>query len=128
MYLVSCCPNDPDEEQAHDFAAELSELIEFKLIGIDIINDQPWHVRATEILEKYHTAASKSMASDKPLWRTLYEKYCGMDKSYSPNIVFMNLIRSFKHRIEADFPLQEINRSILIDYLEREEEKAMECD
>lgn len=116
--------NSSIEELSND----LAEIIELKLMGIEVVHGRAWHEYATDVLEKYHISKSSESIDSKPLWRSLYEKYCSMDKSYSPNIIFMQMIKSFKQRLEIDFPLQEINRSILLDYLEREAEKAMECD
>lgn len=111
-----------------DYSNNLAEIIELKLMGIDSFKGRPWSEYAADVLERYHMSRSSQLLDCKPLWRSLYEKYCSMDKSYSPNIVFMQMIKSFKQKLEIDFPMNEINRSILLDYLEREIEKAMECD
>jgi hypothetical protein len=118
--------NKPEPD--NDIAGDLAEIIEFKLMGIETVKGKSWQDYAMEILEQYHKNRSGQVIDFKPLWRTLYEGYCSMDKSYSPNIVFMQMIKSFKTRIDTDFPNEEISRDILLDYLDKEIEKAMECD
>jgi hypothetical protein len=97
-------------------------------MGIEGIKDKTWEEQAMSLLTKYHEERSGRSIDYKPLWRSLYESYCSIDKSYSPNVVFMQLIKSFKHKISGDFPCEEISRNVLIDYLDKEIEKAMECD
>lgn len=127
MHLVSC---DTKVKKLYsveeDFSSQLAELVEYGLMSISSIDGIPWHEKATDVLDRYHQ--SKMTGSENPLWRTLYEGYCSSNNSYSPNIVFMQLIRLFKDEIKNNFPNQEINRNILLDYLELEIEKAMKFE
>jgi hypothetical protein len=111
-----------------DFSAELAEIIEFNLMGIETIKGKPWKEYAAEMLNKYHRNCMMPIVEYRPLWRVLYESYCKMDKSFSPNIVFMQLIKSFKDKIDDDFPVDEIDKDVFMDYLAKEVEKAMECE
>lgn len=127
MYLVSCPTNCQITENI-DFSGDLAEIIEMKLLGIDTINGKEWDDYAADMLQKYHQSIDVTQHDYKPLWRTLYEEYCRLDKSYSPNVVFMQLIRVMHKRLSADFPLEEISRKMLIDYLDKEAERAMSCE
>lgn len=94
-------------------------------MGIGQIKGKPWHEHAADVLDEYHQGIVKENEY-KPLWRVLYEDYCSMDRSYSPNVIFMHLIKTFQSNIKENFPTQEINRNVLLDYLEVEIENAKE--
>lgn len=127
MYLVPCPTSIDSVDKDTDLSGDLAEALEMKLMGIDTINGKPWNEYTASLLNKYHRSINETQIDYKPLWRTLYEEYCRLDKSYSPNVVFMQMIRVLHKRIKTDFPVEDISRKMLIDYLEKEVEKAMEC-
>lgn len=126
MYLVPC-DNQP-EETPDDFTEDLAEVIEMKLLGVEKIKGKNWHDYANDLLAKYRQSTGGPSVNYKPLWRTMYEQYCSLDKSFSPNVVFMQIIKAVRHRVESDFVTDEISKNVLVDYFDKEAEKAMRCE
>lgn len=123
MYLVSCPAQSTLDPE--DLLGDLAEVIEMKLMGAQTIGDQSWDDYANDLLHRYHRSKFGKSFDSRPLWRSLYEAYCRLDKSYSPNVVFMQIIKALRVRLSTDFPVEEISRNVLMDYLDKEMEKAM---
>lgn len=111
-----------------DFADDLAEVLELKLLGNETVGDQPWSEYAFNLLSQYHQAVNKNTTPYRPLWRSLYEAYSSLDKSSAPYFIFSRIISSFHDRIASDFPLDEIDRNILLGYLRDESQKALICE
>lgn len=132
MILTSCPapadePDKSDNDDLAKFAGDLAEVVEFKLLGINGVNGIEWDDYASDILARYHQFAYSKTIDYKPLWRTMHETYCRLPKASAPNIVFSQLINTITKRIDCDFPIQEISKKVLIDYLKQEQEKANDC-
>jgi hypothetical protein len=112
----------------NDFAEDLAEAIEMKLLGMDKIGPHSWDEYALALLEQYHKATKSDIKPYVPLWRVLYQAYKTVEPGASPYISFSRVISAFCERIESDFPMQEIDRSILVSFLRRESELALQCE
>lgn len=119
---------NPKTIAAAEFATELAEILELKLLGSEKVGEQPWNEYAYQVLANYHKAVDKSVQPYRPLWRSLYEAYSSLDKSNPPYFIFSRIITAFCERIESDFPVHEIDRDILLGYLRDESEKALICE
>lgn len=119
---------NPSTVVAADFANELAEILELKLLGTDSVGEQSWNDYAYQVLANYHKAVNKTVTPYRPLWRSLHEAYSSLDKSNPPYFIFSRIITAFCDRIETDFPVSEIDRHILIGYLRDEAEKALTCE
>ena len=119
---------NPSTLIAADFANELAEVLELKLLGTETVGDQSWNDYAYQVLTNYHQTFNKSIAPYRPLWRSLHEAYSSLDKSNPPYFIFSRIITAFCDRIESDFPVHEIDRDILLGYLRDEAEKALACE
>lgn len=119
---------NPSTIFAAAFANELAEVLELKLLGAETIGEQSWDNHAQQLLEEYHKNFSKTVSTYTPLWRSLHETYSSIDKSNPPYYVFSRLISTFCDRLESDFPVFEIDKSVLIGYLRDEAEKALTCE
>lgn len=119
---------NPSTLAAADFANELAEVLELKLLGTETVGEQSWNEYAYQVLTSYHQTVNKSITPYRPLWRSLHEAYCSLDKSCEPYFIFSRIITAFCDRIETDFPISEIDRDILLGYLRDEAEKALICE
>jgi hypothetical protein len=119
---------NPKIVAAADFANELAEVLELKLLGSDTVGEKPWNEYAYQVLANYHKAVDKTVVPYRPLWRSLYEAYSSIEKTNPPYFIFSRIITAFCDRIESDFPVHEIDRSILLGYLRDESEKALSCE
>lgn len=119
---------NPSTIVAADFANELAEILELKLLGTDSVGEQSWNDYAYQVLTNYHKAVNKTVTPYRPLWRSLHEAYSSLDKSNPPYFIFSRIITAFCDRIETDFPVNEIDRDILLGYLRDEAEKALTCE
>lgn len=119
---------NPNTIIAADFANELAEVLELKLLGTETVGDQSWNDYAYQILENYHKTVNKSITSYQPLWRSLHETYSSIDKTNPIYFVFSRLISTFCDRLESDFPVHEIDRTVLLEYLRDESQKALNCE
>lgn len=119
---------NPSTIAAADFANELAEILELKLLGTDVIGEQSWNDHAYQVLANYHKAVNKAVTPYRPLWRSLHDAYCSIDASKAPYFMLSRIITAFCDRIETDFPVNEIDRDILLGYLRDEAEKALTCE
>lgn len=119
---------NPSTVVAADFANELAEILELKLLGTESVGEQSWNDYAYQVLTNYHKAVNKTVTPYRPLWRSLHEAYSSLDKSNPPYFIFSRIITAFCDRIETDFPVNEIDRDILLGYLRDEAEKALTCE
>lgn len=118
----------PSTSVVADFANEMAEILELKLLGTETINEKSWNDYAYEVLTSYHKAVNKAVTPYRPLWRSLHEAHSSLDKSNPPYFMFSRIITAFCDRIETDFPVSEIDRDILLGYLRDEAEKALTCE
>ena len=111
-----------------DFAEDLAEIIEMKLLGMECIGPYSWNDYAVTMLEQYHKATKSDIKPYVPLWRTLYQAYKTVEPGAPAYIPFSRVISALHDRIESDFPMQEVDRTILLSFLRRESELALQCE
>jgi hypothetical protein len=111
-----------------DFAEDLAEIIELKLLGMDTIGSYSWNDYAVSLLDAYRKASSSDIKPYVPLWRSLYQAYKTVEPGMPVYVPFSRIITAFCDRIESDFPLQEVDRAILLSFLRRESELALQCE
>jgi hypothetical protein len=113
------------KSDSSNFANDLAEVLELKLLGFDRVGSESWVDYAYGLLSKYHKSVNKNITPYIPLWRSLYRAYNSIEEQACPYVVFSRMISAFCDRIEVDFPLDEIDRDILISYLRDESKKAL---
>jgi hypothetical protein len=119
---------NPSTLVAAGFANELAEVLELKLLGVDAVGENSWDDHARHVLEGYHKTLDRGVSTYLPLWRSLHEAYSSIDRTSPPYVIFSALITAFCDRMESDFPVHEIDKSVLIGYLRDEAEKALVCE
>lgn len=110
-----------------DFIDDLAEALELKLLGFDTVGSKSWADHAFSLLTDYHLAVNKTEAPNMPLWRSLHRAYSSQPESSPPCVLFSKVIAALCARIEVDFPLRDIDKSMLIGFLMDESEKALAC-
>jgi len=112
----------------NNFADEFAAALELKLDGCTEVGDQSWEEYTLSLLHEYKANAGTQCEHYKPMWRSLHEAMSKRDASTQPHLLCASLINTFADRLKNAFPVHEIDRNTLIDYLMEEACRAIDCE